>query len=182
MAYYIYSVESFPSPTRPGEFIEVNRQRIAVEAGKWTKLNPRYEFFQYTDYQDNQGRIDTFADWQMAEEIARLYGHRGVVVLQTDDINSAREREAKEREALAANRAHRKTIIEAFQLSRRERLVGGQGRIHPTPYEAECFDVLGVPVPDTLEEVQAARSPVNVTLSLPPEVVAAIRASGAPEK
>src|SRR5260370_36275765 len=85
------------------------------------------------------------------------WGSGGVVVLDHEPSKDEKERIA--REAKDANVALRMKVVEEYENALREKEVTGHGRTRPTPYEDECYPILGLTKPYSVEAMRAQRHP-----------------------
>lgn len=164
MAYWLYSIEAFPAPWQPGrvpEFIQVDGIQLPpLEAKTWFKLPEKSSRKLYADYQDRIGSDHIVFDWQMADFINAHWAKRGVVVVHEREKDANQEN--IETDAAKANVEFRRGVIEQFEFQLKERQVTGYGRNQPTPYELECYELIGLPKPYSIEAYRAERMPGDV--------------------
>lgn len=180
MANWIYSIESFPSDARKGDYVQVTGIQVIIPAGTWMKLEPKYERYWWTDFRHrgagstneakSRARKDVYSSDDIADSIMAKYNGFGIVRMDEDPTTHAHKREKLEAEAKVANDRYRSYVVARFEDERKTRQLTGRGRMEPTAYELECYRVLGMPEPGTLEGIKAERGTTEVKFELPPEV------------
>jgi hypothetical protein len=183
MAVYIYSVESFPGTDangRKADFLQALGHQIILHGGHWTKLAPKYEWPYFTDFQQRgSGPTNKAIAWaskvvtlpeEIAERLTVQHGHRGIVYLQSDPEDNPKRTRDIEAKAKEANTRWREFVIEQYENNRKLRQLTGTGRIVPSLYELECYEVLGLARPGSIDEIKAAKSP-TVEVKLPDDLI-----------
>ncbi len=184
MAIYIYSAESFPGPTTPNEYCQVLGHQILLEAGKWIKLPTRFERPYWTDFRHRGESVtnkavgyaqrDVHVNDEVATEIIMRFGFRGVVMTENDPEGHRYKAIELEKQAIAQNHKWREHIVARFENERKMRNLTGHGRLEPTPYELECYRVLGLPEPGSIDEIKAEKGlsqPAAQAAVLTPEMM-----------
>lgn len=165
MSYWIYSSESLPNPNlmgKPGytpdaEYIRFSGVHLGVvPARKWTELPESFQTTRKRSWRDAPEPVEVPIR-NVKPVIAQNFSGRGVILL--DHPPTSKEREDLEEKSLAANLAHRMSCVEWYESQVREKETGGQGRTKPTPYENECYDILGLTKPYSVEAMRAQRHP-----------------------
>jgi hypothetical protein len=164
MPHFIYSPEELPNTAMLGKsgytpewFIWNGVQLPVLNKGQWVKLPDNFYNTIHKDWRDRGTRTHI-----AMEDIARQinggrYGARGVVCM--DHEPTAAEKVAIEASSAEKNMAFRMTIVEGYENAVREREITGKGRSMPTPYEDECYTILGLTKPYSVEAMRAARHP-----------------------
>lgn len=168
MSWYIYSSEALPNPEMMGkprytpdsEYIKV--QGIAlplIPKGKWMELPDEFTTIRRSDWKDKQGTevivpIKRFKP--IVESVERGFAERGVIMLDHEPS----EAEKKRLEALSfeLNMKFRKRQVEFYE-NQRQIALARQGTYDPTPYVDECYEMLGMKKPYSVEALQAQRDP-----------------------
>ena len=91
------------------------------------------------------------------DRLRKRFENRGLVFL--DHEPTIVEKVELEKDAYQKNLAFRMTIVEGYENAVREKEVTGKGRTTPTPYEDECYSVLGLTKPYSVEAMRAQRHP-----------------------
>lgn len=169
--YYIYSHEALPNPalmgkpryTPDGDWIKLGGVTLPqLPAQKWMELSeddPRYVTLRRADWRDRQGtqiEVPLKRFKKLIDNPQNWYAERGVVML---DHNPTPE-EKKRIEAVCAenNLRFRKKAVEFFE-NQRDMAKARQGTYEPTPYIDECYDLLNMPKPYSLDALQEQRRP-----------------------
>jgi hypothetical protein len=174
MPWYVYSSEELPNSqmmgkprySPDGEYIRWNSitMRVIDEQGRESCIIPKGRWAQVVEVQTTKRR----RDWRSpAEEVDvpaskfkpivdSRFGERGVVMLNHEPS----EAERKHLEAVSAttNMGFRRRAVEFFE-SQRKSAEGRQGTYEPTPYIDECYEVLGMRKPYSMEALRAQRDP-----------------------
>jgi hypothetical protein len=159
----MYSVESFPHEGligKPGytpEYAAHSGVQLTVKGGEWSELPNRWTNVTHRDWMDKRGTRENILAEDITKAITSRFASRGFVIL--DHEPSAKEKEKIEKEAAEANLAHRMKAVEWYENQVREKEVTGHGRTHPTPYEDECYTILGLTKPYSVEAMRAQRHP-----------------------
>ena len=166
MAYYLYSPEPFPAKRKRNsayqdavEYIEYNGFRMAgpIPANEWLKVPRHFSRLEFESYMDHRGSKVVMLDDEWAEAIKALFGPRGVIVVEDSELLGNKEQ--LEEESKQINLEFRKAAIEEFERNLSERKVTGKGRPYPTSYEEECYEVLGLTKPYSVDALKAERDP-----------------------
>ena len=169
MAYYIWSEEQFPGSAASGrqhEYAQVIGLTILIPEKHWLKLESRYtEGRRHDDWQDRQGHAGVHVAEDVAAALEEKYGFRGLI--STEEEPGTTQARALQATAKQRNEVWRRTVVEDFLAQRRAAEVGRPGRLLPNAYETECFTVLGITIPNTVDAMRTAQAPpiVNVTIS-----------------
>lgn len=165
MSYWIYSSEALPNPKligKPGytpdsEYIRFHGVHLGVIPEKqWMELPESLQTTRKRSWRDAPEPIEVPIR-QFRPIVNSQFGARGVILL--DHEPNAVEKKELEAKSLAANLAHRMTVVEWYENQVREKEVTGQGRSKPTPYEDECYGILGLTKPYSVEAMRAQRHP-----------------------
>jgi|SRR5215471_1661074 len=175
MAYWIYSVESLPNPAmmgKPGynpECFQWNGVRLPLSAG-WQKVQDSFSNFRRWNWKDRPVRdTATMADSEddqgtpikgIAKVLEERWGSRGVIVLSREP--KEHEKARYEKEANDANLAFRMKAVEAYEERLKQRAVGEKVSSQVTLYEDECYTILGITKPYSVEAMRAQREPGRV--------------------
>jgi len=164
MAYFMFSPESIPNPVLIGKggyspewLMHAGISLGQVEGDKWVKLQEGYSNTKHKDWRDKAGTEEYIPASRLVKALEARFGARGVIFI--DHAPSKDEREEIEKKAKDANVAWRMRCIEQYEAQVREREVTGHGRTSPTPYEDECYSMLGVTKPYSVEAMRAQRHP-----------------------
>ncbi len=170
MSWYAYSTESVPNfelAKKQGFRIAYNPEYIqwhgatlpTIPAKEWMELPESFDVVFHKDWTDKQGEVRTVTTHRIIKAVAKRDGiaDRGIIFLdhQPDD----KEKSALETISAEANEKFRKRAIDEFETQLRDRAITGVGRTAPTPYEDECYDLLGVTKPYSVEAIRAQRHP-----------------------
>lgn len=173
MAMYLWSEEQFPGSTASGrkhEYLQVLGGIIVLvpAAQRWVKLDARYQTpRRHDDWKDLQGHVETHAADEVAEAVVNTYGFRGIVV--TEEEPGTEKSKALIAQAKATNLKWRQSVVEDFMSQRKAAELGRPGRLAPTAYEEECFTVLGIQIPSTVESMRTAQAPPVIQVNITPE-------------
>lgn len=164
MPYFIYSSETLPNPEMMGKsgytpewFVWNGIQLPVLEMGKWQRIPDNFYNIRHKDWRDRSGTREHIAGEDIAARINEKWGRRGVIAM--DHEPSGEERKKLEGDSLEKNMAFRMTVIEGYENAVREKEVTGKGRTTPTPYEDECYGMLGLTKPYSVEAMRAQRHP-----------------------
>lgn len=165
MPHWIYSSETLPNPAMFGKagytpewFIWQGIQLPVLNKGEWLKLPDNFYNTIHKDWRDKGGTRQHVAMEDIARQInSGRYGLRGVVCL--DHEPTAAEKESIKLQSEEKNLAWRMTVVEGYENAVREREVTGKGRTTPTPYEDECYSILQLTKPYSVEAMRAQRHP-----------------------
>lgn len=166
MPYFIYSTEALPNPElmgKPGytpdsEYVGHGGFRIGLlPANTWMALPERTFTIKHRDWTDRAGTREAIYMEDIAPAIRNKTEHRGVILL--DHEPSEKEKEKLEQKSKEMNLAFRMKAVEWYENQVREKEVTGHGRTTPTPYEDECYTILGLTKPYSVEAMRAQRHP-----------------------
>lgn len=166
MSYFIYSTEPLPNPalmgkpgyTPDGEYIQHGGFRLSqLPAKTWLKLPDREFTIRHRDWMDRKGTRESIYMEDIAPAIKTKVEGRGVILL--DHEPSAEEKKALEQKSEETHLAFRMKCVEWYENQVREKEVTGHGRTNPTPYENECYEILGLTKPYSVEAMRAQRHP-----------------------
>lgn len=164
MPHYIYSSETLPNPAMFGKagytpewFIWNGIQLPILNKGEWLKLPDNFYNLIHKDWRDKNGTRQHVAMEEIAKALNARWGRRGVICM--DHEPTAAEKLVLEAQSAETNLAFRMTIVEGYENAVREREVTGKGRTTPTPYEDECYTLLGLTKPYSVEAMRAQRHP-----------------------
>jgi hypothetical protein len=164
--FYIYSSESLPNPalmgkpgyTPDGEYIQHGGFRIGLlPAGEWMVLPTRVPNIRHRDWLDRAGTKEMIYLEDIAPAIRTKTEMRGVILI--DHEPAPEEKKALEKKSKDLNLAWRMKCVEWYENQVREKEVTGHGRTTPTPYEDECYTILGLTKPYSVEAMRAQRHP-----------------------
>lgn len=161
--YWIYSTEALPSATlsgKPGytpEYAIFHGIQVVIPQQEWLQVPDNFYTLRHKDWRDRQGERVHVATADVMKYIKAHFQERGVVVL--DHEPTAAEKTVYQLQSEQANRAFRMGAVEWYEGQVREKEVTGQGRTWPTPYENECYEVLGLTKPYSVEAMRAQRHP-----------------------
>ena len=164
MPFHVYTVEEFPNTKLMGkagytpEYLQWGGISLPpLEAKKWAKLPDNYYNTYHVDWKDRAGTRRHVTGDDLFDRLRKRFENRGLVFL--DHEPSIAEKVELERDAYQKNLAFRMTIVEGYENAVREKEVTGKGRTTPTPYEDECYSVLGLTKPYSVEAMRAQRHP-----------------------
>lgn len=169
MAHWIYSHEALPSQKlmgKPGytpdsEFIRWGGLTLPpLNERQWTKLPDYLNTIRRSDWRDRQGTPIEIHISKFAPVIKNSFAKRGVIFM--DHEPTEREKAELERVSRELNLEWRKECIQLYEDQVREKETTGHGRTKPTPYEDECYEMLGQKKPYSVEHFQAMRNPGDV--------------------
>lgn len=174
MPWYIYSSEELPNTqmmgkprySPDGDYIRWNSITLRVydENRNETCIIPKQKWVEVVDVQTTKRR----ADWRspaVEVEISAsrfkpivdsLFADKGVVMLNHQPTDT----EKKHLEGVSAsnNQSFRRRAVEFFE-NQRQIAIARQGTYDPTPYIDECYEILGMRKPYSMEALRAQRDP-----------------------
>lgn len=168
MPYYIYSHDPMPNLemmgkpryTPDGDWIRAAGVTLpAIPAQTWVELDeddPRFKTIRRRDWRDRQGDQIEVSLRRFLPVVKSQFTERGVVML--DHKPSEQEQKALAHACGENNMNFRKKAIEFFE-NQRDMAKARQGTYDPTPYIDECYDVLGMKKPYSMEALKAQRDP-----------------------
>ena len=171
--YYIYSHEALPNPEMMGkprytpdaDYIRISGVTMPIlPAKQWLALDeedPRFTTFHRPDWTVKKAnlnyisvRLKQFMPVVNGKE--SRFAQRGVVML--DHEPTAEEKARLEKACAENNLAFRKRAVEFYE-QQAELARANKGTYPPSPYIDECYDVLGIKKPYSLEAMKEMRSP-----------------------
>lgn len=166
MSWHIYSHEALPNPQmlgKPGYTPDAEMIRWGgvtlpyIPKQQWLALPDEFTTLKRQDWRDRQGTPVEIPIRRFKAVVDGQFSERGVVMLDHEPTTS----EKKALEALSAelNMKWRKKCVQWFEDQVRDREVTGHGRTKPTPYEDECYEMLAIPKPYSVEAFRAQRQP-----------------------
>lgn len=165
MPYYVFAPEDLPNPEMMGkpyytpEYIILNGfQFPPLKKGVWTPLPNTYRTVRHRDWVDKQGASDTvFIDEEFIQRLRdQGWEKRGFIFL--DHKPSQVEEHQARQESKRLNETFRQKCIDQFEHDAEARKMRG-AYIQPTPYVEECYAILGIAKPYSVEALKAQRQP-----------------------
>lgn len=163
MPYFCYSTEALPSMKlmgKPGytpEYMLWHGVQVIVPEKEWFKINDNHYIVKHRDRSDKAGYREHVAGEDIVKGLKVRFEQRGVIFLDHEPTPAEKEALAKVSEEL--NLKFRTAAIDFYEDQRHEKEVTGQGRTKATPYEDECYDILKLNKPYSVEAFKALRSP-----------------------
>lgn len=182
MSYWIYSEEAFPRQEWMGKGLGYTPEYMSfygvqlgpVPAREWISVPSTFTIMRHSSYRDglrqNSGTRDVVQTEDLVKALRPRFEPRGVVFLDHKPLQA--EREQLEKEMSTRNLKFRAHVIEEYEQQVREKETTGNGRIKPTPYEEECYTLLGRVRPFSVEDIEAKREPGKAVVK---ELAAALR-------
>ncbi len=165
MSYWVYSPEDLPNPKMMGkafytpEYIILNGfQFPPLKKGEWTQLPNSYSTMRHRDWVDKQGFKDVvFIDEDFIQRLRdQGWEARGFVFM--DHKPSQVEDHQARIESKRLNEAFRQRRIDDFEHEAKAREMRG-AYVQPLPYVEECYEILGIAKPYSVEALKAQRQP-----------------------
>lgn len=163
--YWIYSHEALPNPemmgkpryTPDGSYIRYGGVTLPVIPKQaWMELPEALNTLRRTDWRDRQGNQVEVPIRRFKPIVDNQFAERGVVML---DHEPSKEEKAKlEHLCAQENMKFRKRSVEFFE-NQRDMAKARGGTYDPTPYIDECYDILGMNKPYSVEALEALRDP-----------------------
>jgi hypothetical protein len=166
MPWYIYSHEPLPNLAfmgRPGytpdsEYIRYGGIALpAIPKRKWMKLDDSFTTLHRRDWRDKQGTEVEIPVRKFKAVVEGRFLERGVIMIDHEPNDAEKQELKKISEDL--NLSWRRQCIQAYEDQVAEKNTTGHGRSKPTPYEDECFEILGMVKPYSVESLQSQRDP-----------------------
>jgi hypothetical protein len=163
MAHYVYSVEPLPAEHligKPGytpECLKWAGIELTIPAGEWVKLPDYYPMLRHHGWTDKSGTRERVYTTDIVEALRNKAAQRGIIFI--DHEPSAAEKVELEKASAELNLKHRAECVRFYEEQVREKEVTGFGRTKPTPYEDECYTLLGLTKPYSPEALRAQRHP-----------------------
>jgi hypothetical protein len=182
----VYSSEDFPKWDADNgcmcDYLQALGVQVILKAGKWTHLEDFYKHVRFESWVDaaGDGRESITTGQQVAERLQGDFRLRGVRVANLDKITDV-EREKIEADSKEQNLKLRRMFVDRFEQQFRTKMQGGPGRWLPNAYESECYQLLGLKPPDTVQkaetEQRAQQAPVIIHEKIDQEMLAALVAA-----
>ena len=165
MSYWVYSPEDLPNPAMMGrsfytpEYIAHNGFQLPpLKKGEWTQLPNTYSTMRHRDWVDKQGVKDTvFIDEDFIQRLRDMgWEQRGFIFM--DHKPSQVEAHQAQVESKRLNDVFRQRRIDDFEHEAKAREMRG-AYVQPLPYVEECYEILGIAKPYSVEALKAQRQP-----------------------
>lgn len=168
MSWWIYSSEALPNPEMMGrprytpdsEYIRYGGVALPLlPKAAWLELPDSFTTLRRSDWRDKHGtevEISIKRFKPIVNNPERGFAERGVIML--DHEPSTSEKAKLEKLSLELNLAFRKKHIEFYE-NQRQIALARQGTYDPTPYVDECYEILGMNRPYSVDALQAQRDP-----------------------
>lgn len=191
MPWAIWSPEDFPKRMDDGslsDYAIAYRIQVILKANSWTYLDP--DGFYRDSY--TQSWVDKTADEKevvtsakdVAVRICRDKGQAfpingkhfpvGLMYCNTDKESEETIKKLEE-EGKKRNLEFRKQVVNAYEVQFRLALQGKPGRLSPTGYEKECYDILGMTPPEVVNRPTESSKPSEIRIVEPdPAVISAL--------
>jgi hypothetical protein len=184
MAWAVYSMEDFPKWDADNGCMADYKQALGVQvvlkAETWTRLEDFYKHVRYESWVDaaGDGRESIVTGREVAQRLQGDFWTVGIMAADIDKI-SDEDRQKIEATAKQNNLKKRRMFVDRFEEQFRTKMQGGPGRWLPNPYEADCYRVLGLKPPDTVQKQETdERSNVQIIeQKIDPETLAALVAA-----
>lgn len=163
MSYWIYSSESFPHDKLMGkagytpEYLQWAGVQLIVPEKRWFEIQDKWGILRHKDRADKQGHVEYAFATDVVKGLRARFEPRGVIFL--DHEPSHAEKKALEAVSLELNLKFRRDAIDFYESQRHDKEVTGTGRTKPTPYEDECYTLLDLEKPYSVEAFKALRRP-----------------------
>jgi hypothetical protein len=164
MPYFVYSVEAFPSDTlmnkamyTPEYLSHWGIMLQGIEAKKWIEFKDNFYNTYRVDWKDRAGTRRHIAGEDLFKALKQRFANRGVAIF--DHAPTAAEKAIAEKDCMEKNLVFRMASVEAYENEVNEKKVTGHGRTKPTAYEDECYTILGLTKPYSVEAMRAQRHP-----------------------
>jgi hypothetical protein len=180
----LYTAEAFPKRSDDGwvDYLQGLGVQVVLKAHEWTPLLGEdgdgllWRITYHNNWIDAAGdaKETTVTCKQVAERITGQFRLRGVRCADLDRITPAQKAEI-EKDSEDTNLKFRELFIKRFEHQARLFSLGQPGgRATPTPYEEECYKILGKKVPDFGVSSQPIQGPeTKVIIQEPnPELIA----------
>jgi hypothetical protein len=173
MPWQIWSPEDFPKRGEQGYAVDyaiAYRIQVILHANTWTELDPDgfYKDSYVTSWVDKEAdqKEITISARELATRICRDKGAEfgGVfypvgLMFCNGDNTSKEELKKLEEEGKRRNTEYRKQVISSFETQFRVKSQGGPGRWTPNPYEKECYQSFGIPLPEVVNRPAKQEAP-----------------------
>lgn len=167
MAYWIYSSEAMPNPElmgRPGYtpdnyYIKYNGVALSpIPAKKWMQLPESFPTIRRRSWKDPKEDVEVPIRKFQGVVDAKDGGFSAMGVIMLDHEPSANEKKQLEAASYDLNMKHRKRAIEFYE-QQVKAAEARQGTYPVTPYIDECYHMLNIKKPYSVEAMQAQRDP-----------------------
>lgn len=166
MSYWIYSTEALPNVEmmgKPGytpdsEYIRFGGITLPpIPKKKWTLLPDSFTTIKRADWRDRHGMEVEIPIKKFKGVIDARFLERGVIFLDHEPSDAEKTELKMASEQL--NLSWRRKCIQFYENQVAEKQTTGKGRTTPTPYEDECYELLGMKKPYSVDALQAQRDP-----------------------
>jgi hypothetical protein len=167
MAWFIFSTEALPNPqfmglpgyTPDSEYIKFGGVTLpCLPKGQWLKLPDSFSTLRSYNWKQKPEEVDIpirkFKG--VIENPERGFAERGVILLDHEPTEVEKQR--LERLSAELNQKFRKKHVEFYE-NQRQIALARQGTYPATPYVDECYEILRLEKPYSVEALQAQRSP-----------------------
>jgi hypothetical protein len=102
----------------------------------------------------------------------------GIAAANLDKVTAA-DKAKIEQLAREANLRHRRRFVDRFEQQFRTKMQGGPGRWLPNAYESDCYTMLGLKPPDTVQKAPEQREEKQIVIqqNVDPDVLAQLVAA-----
>lgn len=187
MPWAIYSPEDFPKRMDDGslsDYAIAYRIQVILKAHQWTNLDPdgfyRDTYVQsWVDKEADSKEVVTSAK-DVAVRICRdkgqsfpingKYFSAGLMYCNTDK-ETPETIKALEEEGEKRNKVFREQVVKAYEIQFRLAIQGKPGRLTPTGYEQECYDILGLKPPEVVNHPEQAPAREVKIIEPDPEMI-----------
>jgi hypothetical protein len=168
MAWHIFSSEALPNPefmgkagyTPDSEYIRFGGIALPVlPKGTWVKLPDSFTTIRHMDWKDRQGtevEISVRRFKAVVDNPERGFAERGVIMLDHDPSDAEKAKLGQLSAEL--NLKFRRRHVEFYE-NQRQIALARQGTYPVTPYVDECYEILSLHKPYSVEALQALRDP-----------------------
>jgi hypothetical protein len=168
VSYFIFSSEALPNPemlgkpryTPDSEYIKFNGIALPfIPKKKWLKLPDEFLTIRRADWKDKHGtevEVPIRRFKAVVDNPERGFAERGVIMLDHEPSEAEKAKLEKLSEDL--NTKFRAKMVEFYE-NQRQMAVARQGTYEPTPYIDECYDILNMKKPYSMEALKAQRDP-----------------------
>ena len=165
MAWYIYSSEALPNPsmlgkpgyTPDGSYIKTAGVALPfLPKDEWMELPESFTTRRRQDWRDKQGTEVEIPIKRFKPVVDANFASIGVVML--DHKPSEIEKQDLEKVSKELNYMHRKKAVEFYEDNRTIALAR-QGQYSTSPYVDECYELLGIVKPYSVDAMKAQRNP-----------------------
>jgi len=163
------------------DYLQALGVQVILKAGQWTHLEDFYKHVRFESWVDaaGDGRESITTGQQVAERLQGDFRLRGIRCANLEKITDE-EREKIEADSKQQNLKLRRMFVDRFEQQFRTKMQGGPGRWLPNTYEAECYQILGLKPPDTVQKAETEHRSQEVRIieqKIDPETLAALVAA-----